>query len=109
MDYDRNKVIQIARSEIGNLEKKTGDTKYLYDKTANAGNKNYTKYGGVNAHGWKPINHHWYYFDNTGLMMTGWQQINDKWYYLQDSGDYEGACWHESSVHDGSLEIWYVE
>lgn len=270
MSYDRNKVIQIAKSEIGYLEKKTGDTKYLYDKTANAGDKNYTKYGremhelypavmdypaawcdcfvdwcfmqaygvanaksllggdfddytvasanlyknknawkpagttpepgwqiffangkrichtglvaaydavtrsvttiegntssasgvvanggcvaqktysvdygmiagygvpaygdgnfaftphwvnnsgkwyyriaeNTNAHGWKLINHYWYYFDDTGLMLTGWQQINDKWYYLQESGSYEGACWHESSEHNGALERWYVE
>lgn len=38
-------VIQIALAEVGYLEKKNGDERYLYDKTANAGDKNYTKYG----------------------------------------------------------------
>ncbi len=42
MSYDANKVIQIAEAEIGYLEKKTNAK--LDDKTANAGNKNYTKY-----------------------------------------------------------------
>lgn len=37
-----NKVIQIAKNEIGYLEKKSSSN--LYDKTANAGNANYTKY-----------------------------------------------------------------
>ena len=38
-----DKVIQIALAEVGYLEKKDGNN--LYDKTANAGDKNYTKYG----------------------------------------------------------------
>lgn len=37
--------IQFALQEEGYLEKKNGDTRYLYDKTANAGSANYTKYG----------------------------------------------------------------
>lgn len=45
MSYDREKVIRIAKSETGYLEKKDGNLKYLYDKLANAGDKNYTKYG----------------------------------------------------------------
>lgn len=64
---------------------------------------------GQNAHGWCVINHHWYYFDDRGLMLTGWQKINDEWYYLEESGDYEGACWHESNSRNGSLERWRVE
>lgn len=37
-----NKVLSIARQEIGYLEKKNGNS--LYDKSANAGYNNYTKY-----------------------------------------------------------------
>lgn len=37
------KILQIARNEVGYLEKKS--SAYLNDKTANAGNANYTKYG----------------------------------------------------------------
>ena len=40
-----DKVLAIAKAEVGYLEKKNGDTKYLYDKRANAGYNNYTKYG----------------------------------------------------------------
>lgn len=45
MSYDRNAVINIAKEEEGYLEKKDGNASYLYDKTANAGSANYTKYG----------------------------------------------------------------
>lgn len=40
-----NKVVDYALSQVGYLEKNTGDLKYLYDKTANAGYNNYTFYG----------------------------------------------------------------
>ena len=38
----QDKVLQIAKNEIGYLEK--ASNKNLYDKTANAGSNNYTKY-----------------------------------------------------------------
>lgn len=40
-----NGLISRALAEVGYLEKKNGNTNYLYDKTANAGSANYTKYG----------------------------------------------------------------
>ena len=40
-----DKVLTIAKAEVGYLEKKNGDARYLYDKRANAGYNNYTKYG----------------------------------------------------------------
>lgn len=58
---------------------------------------------------WMLINHHWYLFDPAGWMLTGWQQRNRKSFYLEESGDYEGACWHECAERDGSMERWYVE
>lgn len=45
MSYDPAKVIAIAKAETGYLEKKNGSLAYLYDKKANAGDANYTKYG----------------------------------------------------------------
>lgn len=42
MSYDPKKVIQVAEGEVGYLEKKSNAN--LDDKTANAGDKNYTKY-----------------------------------------------------------------
>lgn len=45
MSYDPQKVINIAKAETGYLEKRNGSLAYLYDKKANAGDANYTKYG----------------------------------------------------------------
>ena len=45
MSYDRNIAIRIAKAEENYLENRDGNLAYLYDKTANAGSKNYTKYG----------------------------------------------------------------
>lgn len=64
---------------------------------------------GKNAKGWKLINHHWYLFAEDGKMLTGWQSKNGQLFYLEESGDYQGACWHESDGHNGALERWYVE
>lgn len=43
MGNDARKVIEIALGEVGYLEK--ASDRELYDKTANAGDRNYTKYG----------------------------------------------------------------
>ncbi|MFR2847532.1 MAG: CHAP domain-containing protein [Hungatella hathewayi] len=43
MGNDVHKVIEIALGEVGYLEK--ASDRELYDKTANAGDRNYTKYG----------------------------------------------------------------
>lgn len=51
--FDVNKVIEIATKEIGYLEKKSNSM--LEDKTANAGQNNFTKYGlaqGCNGQPW---------------------------------------------------------
>lgn len=40
-----DKVIKYASEQVGYLEKATGNLNYLYDKTANAGYNNYTKFG----------------------------------------------------------------
>lgn len=53
MTYDINKLIEVAENEVGYLEKNSN--KNLNDKTANAGTKNWTKYGayfGINPAAW---------------------------------------------------------
>ena len=45
MSFDRNRVLAVAKAEVGYLEKKRGALSYLYEKKANAGSNNYTKYG----------------------------------------------------------------
>jgi len=58
---------------------------------------------------WLKVNHHWYVFDNKGVMLTGWAHLDGQWFYLEESGDFEGACWHETEKKNGSLERWYVD
>ena len=60
---------------------------------------------------WVLYNNHYYLFDSEGYLLTGWQKWNDQWFFLDNTsgGDYEGACWHESSKKDGSLELWEVD
>lgn len=65
-----------------------------------------------NAHGWRVINHHWYYFDDTGAMSTGLDEIeSEKYgtelYYFEEDGDLEGALYH--SDDRGALKIWEVD
>lgn len=64
---------------------------------------------------WKLINHHWYLFGASGYMLTGWVQWDGEktgagdWYYLEESGEFQGACWHEKTEGNGGMERWYVE
>lgn len=53
--FDPQTVINVALGEIGYIEKKTGELAYLYDKTANVGSNNYTKYG-YEMHNLQPSN-----------------------------------------------------
>lgn len=39
-----DEVVRIAKAEVGYYEKKNDDSRYLYSKTSNKGNNNYTKY-----------------------------------------------------------------
>lgn len=63
---------------------------------------------------WKLINHHWYLFGASGYMLTGWVQWDGEktgagdWYYLEESGELQGACWHENAKGRGGMERWYV-
>ena len=63
---------------------------------------------------WKMINHHWYLFGASGYMLTGWVQWDGEktgtgdWYYLEESGEFQGACWHENEKGKGGMERWYV-
>ena len=38
---------------------------------------------GQNAHGWRDINGHRYWFDDKGKMAREWREIDGKWYYFQ--------------------------
>lgn len=63
---------------------------------------------------WRLIDHHWYFFGNSGYMLSGWIRWNGErtgagdWYYLEESGVYKGACWHEVPGDKGAMERWNV-
>lgn len=54
-DSNIQKVISLAMSEEGYIEKRNGDVSYLYSKTDNAGSANYTKYN-YEMHKLQPYN-----------------------------------------------------
>ena len=64
---------------------------------------------GLNAHGWRDINHHRYWFDDKGVMATGWTEINGKWYYFHPTrgAQFEGALYHQAD-ETGAMEIWTI-
>ena len=35
---------------------------------------------------WQKINNYWYYFNQYGVMQKGWLQLDTVWYYLGDDG-----------------------
>ncbi len=75
MGYDPQKVIDIAMAEVGYLEKK--DKNNLDDKTANAGDKNYTKYArDLDALG----------FYNGRKQSVAWCDIFVDWCFVQAYG-----------------------
>lgn len=75
MSYDPNKVIQVALNEVGYLEKKSNAS--LDDKTANAGDKNYTKYArDLDALG----------FYNGKKQSVAWCDIFVDWCFVQAYG-----------------------
>jgi len=63
---------------------------------------------------WILYNKHWYRIGADGTMLRGWKQVADKsgtlcWCYFEESGEFEGAEWHERSDGAGFLERWTVE
>jgi hypothetical protein len=78
---DPQKVVNIALAEVGYVEKNT--TKYLDDKTADAGTKNYTKYSRDIA-AWVPD----YY--NGGKQGAAWCDVFFDWCFLKAYGSPAG-------------------
>ena len=63
---------------------------------------------GKNAHGWRVINKHKYWFDDSGRMAKEWRLIDGRWYYFQpESGagiNLAGALY--VSDENGAQSIW---
>lgn len=96
-----DKILSIANEEVGYLEKASNDQ--LDDKTANAGNKNYTKYardmddldvynGKKNGYAWCDIWVDWCFYKALGLdrareLLIGWSAgCTQDWYWLKNAG-----------------------
>lgn len=70
-----------------------GHVEYVYDmpvvaetypKWVKAGDTWYYRIAeGENAHAWRDINGHRYWFDEKGAMATEWREIDGEWYYFQ--------------------------
>jgi hypothetical protein len=70
-----------------------GHVEYVYDmpvvaetypKWVKSGDTWYYRIAeGENAHGWRDINGHRYWFDEKGAMATEWREIDGEWYYFQ--------------------------
>jgi glucan-binding YG repeat protein len=43
--------------------------------------------GGCPKDTWVEDNHHWFWIDGEGYMVTGWRLIDGKWYYFNDRGE----------------------
>ena len=50
------------------------------------GNWYYYDQSGQMLTGWQEYDENWYYMASDGKMLTGWQKIDGKWYYLYPSG-----------------------
>ena len=96
-----DKILEIANQEVGYLEKASNDQ--LDDKTANAGDKNFTKYardmdnldvynGKKNGYAWCNIFIDWCFYKALGLdrareLLIGWSAgCTQDWYWLKNAG-----------------------
>ena len=114
-----DELIEVARKEIGYLEKASDSM--LEDKTANAGMANYTKYGawyGENGlywcqqfiswcawqackkhkeesfTGWVKFNNRWMYEIKGVVQKNKWLNIDERWYVVDGAG-YSISGWFE--------------
>lgn len=85
----RSKVLEIARAELGYLEK--ASAAYLDDKTKNAGRKNYTKY-------WRDI--------APGLQGEAWCQCFVNWVFWQAAGKDADAA--RDAIGQGGAWVFYT-
>ena len=99
-------IIEVARQEIGYLEKASDSM--LEDKTANAGMSNYTKYGewyGGNGNYWCQQFVSWCAYRACKLhkksIFTGWVEFDGKWMY-----EIDGVVQKDKWLHID--DRWYV-
>ncbi len=59
---------------------------------------------------WQQINGKWYFFNESGHMVTGWQKLNGKWFYFNSDGEMQdgfktidGAKYFLGETGDGAM------
>lgn len=104
-------MLEVALKEVGYMEKQTPHD--LESKEANAGNKNYTKYGAWYGNngvywcqqfmswlafkaceqnyekretGWKKADGHWFYLEKGKQVKDRWKYIKGRWYVFDGGG-----------------------
>lgn len=82
----------VVENRIGNTAEVTVT---IYDEDTYE-SKLAERYWNGNA-GWQKINGKWYYFNQSGAMLTGWQEINGFYYYMDENG----ACLINTTTPDG--------
>lgn len=101
--------------------KQIGHVEFVYDISTpqdypywiHSDGKWYYRVGdGQNAHGWREINNHWYYFDEKGAALKGLHTVHsdafgDEVYYFCESGDLECALCRTDSR--GALAPWDLQ
>lgn len=110
MSFDINKVLDIAKAEVGYLEKKTNSK--LYDKTANAGYGNYTKYayeidtkyptfynGAKNGYDWCDIFVDW-------CFITAYGEVNAKKLLCQPSKSCGAGCYYSANYYKQKNQLY---
>ena len=111
MGYTASKVVEIAKKEIGYLEKKTNSN--LDDKIANVGNKNYTKYardlfdagyynGNKNGYAWCDCFHDWVHYIASGKDAKLAQEVTCQ------SGPYGAGCGYSAEYYKKANRFYKV-
>lgn len=87
MYYDCEKTVQTEKGPVTYYFGKSG-VAYTGQWRLVSGQKwKYYDSEGVEARScWKKMKNAWYYFDNSGKMLTDWQMIKNVWYYFENSG-----------------------
>lgn len=110
--------ISIAKKELGYIEK--ASNKCLEDKKANAGDKNFTKYGawyGGNGLYWCQQFVSWCAYmackNHNKMRFTGWEKVDNKWkyrlngVYISDKWEEIGGRWYVFDNAGNAVTGWF--
>lgn len=79
--YNNGTLLSAELKCLGNNSSANSGSKDKWVNTSN-GWMYQTSSGEYVRNNWKQISGSWYYFNDSGIMLTGWQKISGSWYYL---------------------------